>query len=103
MSGSQEGSGRAVSPRTSTPRPLDRRRFLITIGSAAAYVTLRPTLALARRLPRGTLPLQPWSIPPDPPGDPTALVRALIGAAVLAPSHWNAQPWRMEATPCPIR
>jgi hypothetical protein len=103
MSGSQEGPRRAVSPRTSTPRPLDRRRFLITIGGAAAYLTLRPTLALARRLPRGTLPLQPWSIPPDPPGDPTELVRAVIGAAVLAPSHWNAQPWRMEASLGTIR
>lgn len=98
MSGSQEGSRRARGS-----RPLDRRTFLITLGGAAAYATLRPHLALARRLPRATAALQPWSIPAEPPADPTELVRALVGTAVLAPSHWNAQPWRMEASASSIR
>src|SRR5262245_10274239 len=102
MSGSQAGSRRDGS-RASESRPLDRRAFLLMLGGAAAYVTLRPHLGYARRLPRTAPALQPWSIPSEPPSDPTELVRALIGAAALAPSHWNAQPWRMEAGPSSIR
>ncbi|MBI1798271.1 MAG: hypothetical protein HYR73_01125 [Candidatus Eisenbacteria bacterium] len=72
------------------------------LGSAAAYTALRPHLALARRasLAPG---LQPWSVPSDPPSNPIDLSRALIGAAVLAPSHWNAQPWRFEVEGNSIR
>lgn len=103
MSGSQEGSRRARSTRAPGSRSLDRRAFLITLGGAAAYLTLRPHLVSARRMSRATLPLQPWSIPVEPPADPTELVRALVGAAVLAPSYWNAQPWRMEASTSSIR
>ena len=75
--------------------PYDRRRFLIVLGGAAAWATLAPHLAWARKLPR-PLPLQPWTLPADPPANPIDLARSLIGAAVLAPSHWNSQPWRME-------
>ena len=103
MSGSQVGSRGARAARASSPRPLDRRGFLFAACGAAAYVALRPTLAWARRLPRSAPPLQPWIIPSEPPGDPTELIRALLGAAVLAPSHWNAQPWRMEASLGSIR
>ena len=82
---------------------LDRRRFLITIGGAAAYATLRPHLAAARRLSAWPSGLQPWSLPVDAPGNSVDVARALIGAAVLAPSHWNAQPWRFEVDDNTIR
>jgi nitroreductase len=76
--------------------PLDRRRFLIVAGGAAAYATLRPYAAWARKL-RTPLPaLQPWSLPDQAPAADLERTRALIGAAILAPSHWNAQPWRFE-------
>ena len=96
------GSGER-SPRPSVVvAPLDRRRFLIFVGGAVAYVALRPHLAWARR--RGGLTrLQPWTLPEDPPGDPIELARALIGAAVLAPNYWNSQPWRFEVESSSIR
>ena len=103
MVGRQQGSRRASSARTRTPRALDRRTFLIVLGGAAAYTAVRPHLALARRAARADPPLQPWTIPSEPPADPNELVRALVGAAVLAPSHWNAQPWRIEASNGSIR
>ena len=81
---------------------MDRRTFLVIAGGAAAYTVLRPTLALARRA-AGPPTLQPWSLPVDPPSNPNDLARALIGAAVLAPSHWNAQPWRFEVEGASIR
>ncbi len=81
-----------------TPRPigaLNRRRFLVVLGGAAAYSALKPWDALAKKV-RPAPALQPWSLPSDPPANPVDLARALIGAAVLAPSNWNSQPWRME-------
>lgn len=90
--------------RTGDPQPgprfstlmLDRRRFLVVLGGAAALHALGPSLADARR-DRTTLPeLQPWALPASLPSNPIEAARALIGAAVLAPSHWNAQPWRFE-------
>jgi len=73
------------------------------VGGAAAYVTLSPAWAWARKLATPRPALQPWSLPPQPSSDPLELSRALIGAAVLAPSHWNSQPWRMEANGVWIR
>ena len=91
------GSGGTVLARAGFVSPaLDRRRFLILAGGAAAYSALRPHLALARRAAAWRGGLQPWSLPSDPPANPIDLARALVGAAVLAPSHWNAQPWRFE-------
>lgn len=74
---------------------LGRRRFLTALAGAAAYTALRPHLALARRAARPWPNLQPWSLPAEPPSG-IDLARALIGAAVLAPSQWNTQPWRFE-------
>lgn len=78
------------------PHEIDRRRFLLTAGGAAAFVALRPTLAVAKKLGATPAGLQPWSLPDDLPGNPVDAARALIGSAVLAPSDWNAQPWRFE-------
>jgi hypothetical protein len=56
---------------------------------------LRPAdWALAAR--KNPAALQPWSLPQQPPSDPVELARALVAAAVLAPSDWNSQPWRFE-------
>jgi nitroreductase len=82
---------------------LDRRRFLVLAGASAAYLALRPQLALARKVAIALPPIQPWALPADPPGNPIDLARALIGAAVLAPSHWNTQPWRFEVEGSAIR
>ncbi len=76
--------------------PLGRRRFLVLVGGAAALHTLEPALAWARKA-ANTLPaLQPWSLPDAMPAAPLEAARALIGAAILAPSHMNTQPWRFE-------
>src|SRR5262245_13324161 len=96
--------GRSMAPEA--PRflsvPIDRRRFLIVVGGAAASAALRPYAALARKA--GDLPpLQSWSLPSRAPTDEAELARALIGAAVLAPSHWNTQPWRFEVERSVIR
>ena len=96
-----------MSDRSRRPRPsesgagfatvaLDRRRFLVLLGGAAALHTLEPTLAWAKKA-ASTLPaLQPWSLPESLPSAPLEAARALIGAAILAPSHLNTQPWRFE-------
>ena len=76
--------------------PLDRRRFLILVGGATAYAALKPYAALARKAGSTLPPLQPWSLPDRAPDGEIEIARALIGAAVLAPSHWNTQPWRFE-------
>ena len=89
-------TGSAVSgPEFATLR-LDRRQFLVVLGGAAALHAMGPSLVQARR-DAGTLPaLQPWTLPGALPSNPIEAGRALVGAAVLAPSHWNAQPWRFE-------
>uniref|UniRef100_A0A832IC64 Nitroreductase domain-containing protein n=1 Tax=Eiseniibacteriota bacterium TaxID=2212470 RepID=A0A832IC64_UNCEI len=84
------------------PRALDRRRFLAVAAGAAAYAGLRPALAWAKRAPE-PVALQPWALPADPGSAPLDVARALIGAAVLAPSDWNAQPWRFEVEERSIR
>jgi len=76
--------------------PLDRRRFLIVVGGAAAYAALRPYAGLAQKAGAALPPLQPWTLPDHAPASEIELARWLIGAAVLAPSHWNTQPWRFE-------
>jgi len=77
-------------------------------GAAAAYAAtgsaLRPALALARSADRVRPMLQPWSLPDHvASGDTGEVARAVIGAAVLAPSVWNTQPWRMELDEGTIR
>lgn len=84
----------------SSPEPKveapDRRRFLMVVAGAAAYAAMPPHAAWAKRLAGTPVALQPWTLPLDPPADPLELARALAGAAVLAPSQWNTQPWRLE-------
>ena len=83
--------------------PLDRRRFLVLLGGTAALQALEPTLAWARKA-ANTLPaLQPWSLPDSLPTVPLEAARALIGAAILAPSHLNTQPWRFEVDTSELR
>ena len=82
---------------------IDRRRFLFILGGAAAYAALRPRPALARRALPGAASLQPWWLPGQATGNSAEVARAVIGAAILAPSHWNTQPWRFEAEQNVIR
>jgi hypothetical protein len=70
----------------------------MTVAGAAAYTALRPHEGWAKKAAQEPPRLQPWSLPMDAPARPDDLARALIGAAVLAPSHWNTQPWRFEVT-----
>ena len=82
---------------------LDRRRFLVLLGGFAAVQAAAPGLALAKRA-TNTLPgLQPWSLPDAMPVNPIEAARALVGAAVLAPSYYNAQPWRFEVDTSELR
>jgi hypothetical protein len=81
---------------------MDRRRFLLAVGGAAVAATLAPAAAWAGRTRQGKggpIALQPWALPADAPAQPLEVARALVGAAVLAPSDWNTQPWRFEAGP----
>src|SRR5256885_9058922 len=101
-----EGSSRPENPHDSEIFPglsssrIGRRRFLVVAGGIAATAAMAPGLAWAKRVPplggMGPMVLQPWSLPAQAPADPLELSRALIGAAVLAPSDWNTQPWRFE-------
>lgn len=81
---------------TFTSVALDRRRFLVVLGGAAALHALQPTWAFARRVAQQLPTLQSWALPEVLPSGGLEAARALIGAAILAPSHWNAQPWRFE-------
>ena len=100
-------AGGGGSPVAGVPRfhtvPIDRRRFLVLMGSAAAVAALRPYAALAGKAGTPLPPLQPWSLPDRVPGNEIDIARALIGAAILAPSHWNTQPWRFEVEGASIR
>jgi nitroreductase len=72
-------------------------------GGAAAYLALRPHEGWAKRAAREETPLEPWTLPSDPPADRIEMMRALIGAAVLAPSYLNSQPWRFAVDTDPAR
>src|SRR5439155_23751098 len=78
------------------PITFDRRRFLVLAGGTVAYLALRPHLAAARKAAQSVPTLQAWELPGEPPRDEVERARALIGAAVLAPSTWNSQPWQFE-------
>ena len=82
---------------------MGRRQFLTVAGGAVLASVLGPHLALARRAGSIESGLQPWALPAEPSANPLDRARALIGAAVLAPSHWNAQPWRFEVEEGEIR
>ena len=87
-------------------RRIDRRRFIIIAGGITAAAALGPRLAWAKRAAQlGAAPtmLQPWTLPADPPGNPLDTGSALVGAAVLAPSEWNTQPWRFEVENTSVR
>lgn len=75
------------------------------MGGATAYAALRPVDAWARRarVNADAVALQPWALPAEVPAAGFDLACALIGAAVLAPSDWNTQPWRFEVDPGSIR
>jgi hypothetical protein len=82
---------------------LDRRRFLVVLGGLAALQASAPARAWAKRA-ANTLPaLQPWSLPEALPANAIEAGRALVGAAVLAPSYYNAQPWRFEVDATELR
>lgn len=98
----EDARSRALDSRREGPLELDRRRFLLLVGGASAYAALHPAEAWARRI-RSTTTLQPWSLPPEIPGGTIEVARALIGAAVLAPSDWNTQPWLFEVDGASIR
>jgi hypothetical protein len=94
------GFGRSqAAPRSA----LARRHFLAVLAGAAAYAALQPSAGWTKRLARPLPPLQPWALPPNPPADPLDLGRALAGAAILAPSQWNTQPWRLEVSGTTLR
>ena len=66
-------------------------------------MALHPADAWARRARAGAVALQPWALPAEAPASGLGLARALVGAAGLAPSDWNTQPWRFEVDPESIR
>ena len=82
---------------------MGRRRFLALAGGVVLYRALEPSLAFAKRAGAIESSLQPWALPGEPSSNSLDRARALIGAAVLAPSHWNAQPWRFEVEGDEIR
>jgi hypothetical protein len=82
---------------------LDRRRFLVVLGGAAALQAMGPSLAWAHRAAGAFPDLQPWALPETLPASSLEAARALVGAAVLAPSYLNTQPWRFETSAGELR
>ena len=72
------------------------------LGGAAALAALPPGIAEAARRAARSRPT-PWSLPDGAPAGSLETARSLIGAAILAPSYWNAQPWRFEVDPGELR
>jgi nitroreductase len=97
----------ASGPPMDSASTLDRRRFLTLMGGATAGMVVGGALARAAGAARvagnGVPALQPWTLPDEAPSHPVDLARALVGAAVLAPSDWNTQPWRFEADAATLR
>ena len=80
--------------------PIDRRRFLVMMGGAAVFAAAGPRLASAAKdSPR----MWPLALPTELPTSQVEVARALIGAAILAPSDWNTQPWSFEVDGASIR
>src|SRR5262245_46405804 len=101
---SGRGPGPATSDLPTTFRvSIDRRRFLLLAGGATAYWMLRPHAAWAKRASVPATSLQPWVLPQEAGGTSVDVARSLISAAILAPSHWNTQPWRFESEGQTIR
>ncbi len=99
-------SRRARAPQSRMPEfaslAIDRRRFLVLVGGAAALAALPPTIVeAARRV--ASVPTGTWTLPESMPAGAIESARALIGASILAPSFWNAQPWRFEVDPAELR
>jgi hypothetical protein len=82
---------------------LDRRQFLVVLGGLAALQASAVTPAWAKHAATTLPSLQPWSLPETMPANPVEAARALVGAAVLAPSYFNAQPWRFEVDATELR
>lgn len=80
--------------------PIDRRRFLVLMGGAALIAAGAPRAASAGK---DASRLLPPALPSDLPSSQVEVARALIGAAILAPSDWNTQPWSFEVDGASIR
>ena len=82
--------------------PIDRRRFLVMLGGAAVLAAAGSRTAAAKK-GTGRPHAQPPTIPAEPPSSQVEAARALIGAAILAPSDWNTQPWSFEVDGAAMR
>jgi nitroreductase len=80
--------------------PIDRRRFLVLMGGAAVLAAAGPRLVSAAK---DTARVWPQALPTELPSSQVEVARALIGAATLAPSDWNTQPWSFEVDGASIR
>ena len=78
--------------------PIDRRRFLVLMGGAA-IAAAGTRAARAGKGDRGRQPPLPTTLP----STQVEVARALIGAAILAPSDWNTQPWSFEVEGASLR
>src|SRR2546428_1129305 len=103
MSPSESGSPHAApdAPRPMTD-PMDRRRFLVVLGGAALFAASAPRAAWTKR-DGGRERAQAPPLPAELPSSAVEVARALIGAAILAPSDWNTQPWSFEVDGAAMR
>jgi len=82
------------------PDSIDRRRFLFLIGGAAVFAAAGPGIAFGKK---GAGRSQAPPLPEALPTSTVEVARTLIGAAILAPSDWNSQPWSFEVDGASIR